>query len=114
MTTLNATHPDERHDGCPVQRALALVGSKWSLLILHELMAGPRRFTELQRALGTASPKVLTERLRDMEREGLLTRTAFAEIPPRVEYALTTQGQSLQPIMRALVAWGETLPPQSS
>jgi DNA-binding HxlR family transcriptional regulator len=99
--------------GCPVERALEIVGGKWTLLILHELMAGPRRFTDLQRGRGTASPKVLTERLREMEQAGLLTRTAYAEVPPRVEYALTPQGHALQPIMRALLEWGETLPPKA-
>ena len=107
-------HPDEAPAGCPVERALSIVGGKWTLLILHELMTGPRRFTELQRGLGSASPKVLTERLREMEQAGLLTRTAYAEVPPRVEYALTAQGHALQPIMHALVTWGETLPPKTN
>ena len=94
---------------CPVERALAVVGAKWSLLILHELMEGPRRFTDLGRALEGASPKVITERLREMEAAGLLSRTAYAEVPPRVEYALTPSGQGLRPIVGALMAWGQTL-----
>lgn len=100
---------DGERGGCPVQRALSLVGAKWTLLILHELMERRRRFSELERALSGASPKVLTERLREMEQAGLVTRTVHAEVPPRVEYALTDQGRALHPIIDSLGAWGATL-----
>lgn len=97
---------------CTVERALAVVGAKWTLLILHNLMERPRRFGELQRVIGGASPKMLTERLRELERLGLLTRTAHAEIPPRVEYALTDAGRSVGPVLDALDRWGRKLAPR--
>jgi len=102
-------HSNGERGGCPVQRALSLVGAKWTLLILHELMERTRRFSELERALAGASPKVLSERLREMEVAGLVTRTVHAEVPPRVEYALTEQGRALHPIIDSLGAWGATL-----
>lgn len=107
-------HDTDEAGGCPVERALALVGAKWSLLILHELMDGSRRFCELERALAGASPKVITERLREMETAGLVVRTAYAEVPPRVEYTLTRQGRGLRPIIAALTRWGATLAPRET
>lgn len=94
---------------CPVERALVIVGAKWTLLILHNLMEGPRRFGELERAVAGASPKMLTARLRELERLGLVTRAVHAEVPPRVEYALTEQGHSLRPIIDSLYLWGARL-----
>ncbi len=94
---------------CAVERALTLVGAKWTLLILHNLMDGPRRFGELDRLVNGASPKILSARLRELEELGLVTRRAYAEVPPRVEYALTTQGQSLRPIIDSLDRWGRKL-----
>lgn len=105
---------DGERGGCPVERALALVGAKWTLLIFHQLMERTRRFSELERALPGASPKVLSERLREMEQAGLVTRTAHAEVPPRVEYALTDQGRALHPIIDSLGTWGATLPDPKS
>ena len=96
---------------CPVERALAVVGAKWSLLILHNLMEGPHRFGELERLIHGASPKMLTARLRELEQLGLVTRTVYAEVPPRVEYELTDAGSSLKPIIDALADWGERLKP---
>jgi len=107
-------HLGGERGGCPVQRALSLVGAKWTLLILHELMERTRRFSELERALSGASPKVLSERLRELELAGLVTRTVHAEVPPRVEYALTDQGRALHPIIDSLGAWGATLPTPSA
>ena len=95
---------------CPVERALAIVGAKWTLLLFHQLMEGPQRFGALERALDGSSPKVLTERLRELEAQGLVSRTVHAEVPPRVEYALTAQGRALRPIIDALGTWGATLP----
>jgi len=92
-----------------VERALAVVGAKWTLLILHNLMDGPRRFGELQRAVGRASAKMLAARLHELEGLGLVTRTAYLEIPPRVEYALTDVGRSVWPIVDALDRWGRKL-----
>ncbi len=94
---------------CPVERALAIVGAKWTLLIVHNLMTGPKRFGELERAIAGASPKMLTARLRELERLGLVSRTIHAEVPPRVEYALTEPGRSLKPIIDSLYAWGGRL-----
>jgi DNA-binding HxlR family transcriptional regulator len=95
-------------DDCAVERALAVVGAKWALVVLHNLMDGPMRFSELQRRI-PASPKMLTVRLRELEQLGLLTRTIYAEIPPRVEYELTGPGRSLRPIIASLEKWGRSL-----
>lgn len=89
----------------PMARTLAVVGGKWTLLIIRDLIAGPRRFTEIQRSL-RADPKVLTVRLRQLEAAGLLSRTTYAEVPPRVEYALTEPGRALEPVVEALRRWG--------
>jgi DNA-binding HxlR family transcriptional regulator len=98
-------------DDCAVERALAVVGAKWTLVVLHNLMDGPKRFSELQRQIPAASPKMLTVRLRDLEQLGLLTRTIHAEVPPRVEYQLTLQGRSLRPIIASIEKWGRSLRP---
>ena len=91
---------------CPVETTLMLIGDKWKVLILRDLMNGTRRFGELKRSIGTVSQKVLTAQLRDMEQKGLLTRTVYAEVPPRVEYTLTETGYSLKPVLDAMWAWG--------
>jgi DNA-binding HxlR family transcriptional regulator len=96
---------------CAVERALSVVGAKWTLVVLHHLMDGPRRFSELQRLIPAASPKMLTVRLRELEQLGLLTRTIHAEMPPRVEYHLTHQGRSLRPIIASIEKWGRRLRP---
>ena len=92
---------------CPVETTLSLIGDKWKVLILRDLMPGTKRFGELKKSIGNVSQKVLTAQLRDMERSGLLTRTVYAEVPPRVEYTLTELGQSLSPILAAMRVWGE-------
>ncbi len=91
---------------CPVRRSLDVVGSKWTLLIIRDLLTQPRRFGELLITLGEVSPKVLTERLRALEADGILTRTVFPEVPLRVEYALTDRGRALHPVIDALAVWG--------
>ena len=91
---------------CPVETTLMLIGDKWKVLILRELMDGTKRFGELKKSIGTVSQKVLTAQLRDMEEKGLLTRKVYAEVPPRVEYTLTETGYSLKPILDAMWAWG--------
>jgi DNA-binding HxlR family transcriptional regulator len=96
---------------CTVERALAIVGAKWTLVILHNLMDRPRRFGELQRLIVKASPKMLTARLRELEQLGLVTRTVYPEIPPRVEYALTEEGRTVWPIVDSLDRWGKKLRP---
>lgn len=92
---------------CPVETTLTLIGNKWKVLILRDLMPGTMRFGELKKSLGTVSQKVLTAQLRDMESDGLLIRTVYPEVPPRVEYTLTDLGMSLKPILDSMWAWGE-------
>lgn len=93
---------------CPVETCVSLVGSKWRLLIMRDLLfKGSMRFKELQRSLGGVSQKVLTNNLRAMEASGLIVRRVYAEVPPRVEYSLTEMGESHRPIMEALWAWGK-------
>lgn len=92
---------------CPVETTLTLIGSKWKVLILRDLMPGKKRFGELKRSVGSVSRKVLTAQLREMEQHGLLTRTVFPEVPPRVEYSLTELGNSLKPILDSLEYWGK-------
>ena len=91
---------------CPVETTLMLIGDKWKVLILRDLMEGTKRFGELKKSIGTISQKELTAQLRDMEAKGLLTRTVYAEVPPRVEYTLTETGRSLKPILDSMVVWG--------
>lgn len=92
---------------CPVETTLTLIGDKWKVLILRDLLPGTKRFGELKKSVGNISQKVLTTQLRAMEESGLLTRTVYAEVPPRVEYTLTELGQSLRPILDAMRSWGE-------
>ena len=92
---------------CPVETTLTLIGDKWKVLILRDLLPGTKRFGELKKSIGSVSQKVLTAQLRDMENSGLLTRTVYAEDPPRVEYSLTDLGKSLKPILDAMWTWGE-------
>lgn len=93
---------------CPVETTLLLLNNRWKVLILRDLMDGKKRFGELKRTVGNISQKVLTENLRDMEKFGLLTRTVFAEVPPRVEYELTETGYSLSTVLDSLSEWGST------
>lgn len=92
---------------CPVETTLLLIGDKWKVLILRDLLDGTKRFGALKNSVGTISQKVLTQNLRKMEEDGLVIRTVYPEVPPRVEYSLTELGYSLQPIMKALGEWGE-------
>ena len=92
---------------CPVETTLILIGDKWKVLILRDLLQGTRRFGELKKSIGSVSQKVLTAKLRDMEKNGLVHREVYAEVPPKVEYSLTELGQSLRPILDAMWKWGE-------
>lgn len=92
---------------CPVETTLTLIGDKWKVLILRDLLPGTKRFGELKKSIGSVSQKVLTAQLRDMEKNGLVSRTVYAEVPPRVEYSLTDLGKSLKPILDAMWNWGE-------
>ena len=96
----------EEMPACPVATTVALIGSKWKLLIIRNLRVRPWRFNELRRDLDGISQKVLTDSLRSMEEDGLITRTVYPEVPPRVEYALSGLGKSLKPILDSMVAWG--------
>ena len=93
---------------CPVAITAALIGSKWKLLIIRNLLQRPWRFNELRKDLDGISQKVLTDSLRSMEEDGLITRTVYPEVPPRVEYALSDLGKSLKPILDSMVAWGNS------
>lgn len=91
---------------CPVATTVQLIGNKWKLLILRNLLVRPWRFNELQKSLEGISQKVLTESLRSMESDGIVIRTVYAEVPPRVEYSLSELGETLRPILDAMQAWG--------
>lgn len=91
---------------CPVEVAVAVLGGSWKLTVVKRLLDGPHRFGELRRAVGPVTPRVLTRQLRDLETDGLISRTVFAEVPPRVEYALTDLGETLRPAVAWLDEWG--------
>lgn len=91
---------------CPVATTVQLIGNKWKLLILRNLQMRPWRFNELQKSLKGISQKVLTESLRSMEADGIIVRTIYAEVPPRVEYSLSELGETMRPILDAMEKWG--------
>lgn len=95
------------HEACPVKHTLELIGNKWRVLIIKELLQGTRRFSQLQRSLGNVTQKVLTANLRAMEANGLVIRKVYAEVPPRVEYSLSSVGQTLKPILECMAFWGD-------
>ena len=92
---------------CPVEMTLQLIGDKWKVLIIRDLLTGTKRFNELMRSVSGITQKVLTSHLRAMEKNGLVTRTVYPEVPPKVEYTLTGTGYSLKPILDSMRAWGE-------
>ena len=96
----------EEMPACPVATTVALIGSKWKLLIIRNLMSRPWRFNELKKDLEGISQKVLTDSLRSMEADGIITRTVYPEVPPRVEYALSELGESMRPIIESMAAFG--------
>ncbi|HJC21980.1 MAG TPA: helix-turn-helix transcriptional regulator [Candidatus Butyricicoccus avicola] len=98
---------EKKLPACPVETTLTLISSKWKILILRDLMPGTKRFGELKKSIGGVSQKVLTAQLREMETDGLVRRTVYPEVPPRVEYTLTALGRSLKPILDAMWDWGE-------
>ena len=98
--------PKTELPACPVETTLTLIGDKWKVLILRDLLDGTKRFGELKKSIGGVSQKVLTAQLRAMEASGLVHREVYAEVPPRVEYSLTELGRSLQPILDSMVLWG--------
>jgi DNA-binding HxlR family transcriptional regulator len=91
---------------CPVATDLTLIGNKWNVLIIRDLLVGVKRFGELQRSIG-CSQKVLTDNLRELETNGLISRKVYPEVPPRVEYSMTKLGATLSPVLNAMAAWGD-------
>jgi DNA-binding HxlR family transcriptional regulator len=92
---------------CPVATTVSIIGNKWKLLIIRNLLARPWRFNELQKSLEGISQKVLTDSLRSMEKDGIIIRTVYPEVPPRVEYSLSELGESMRPILDSMKQWGE-------
>ncbi len=109
-TTRRASEPKRaalRPEDCPVQVTLDAIGGRWKPLALYHLLRGMRRFNELRRLMPGVTQRMLTSTLRDLERDGLVRREVFPEVPPRVEYTITPRGESLRPVMEAMAAWGE-------
>src|SRR5687767_3976356 len=94
------------HPACPAEITLRVIGGGWKLLILWHLFPGPKRFSELKRGINGITQKMLTQQLREMERDGIVNRKVYAQVPPKVEYSLTPTGRSLQPILDAMCEWG--------
>lgn len=92
---------------CPVETTLSLIGDKWKVLILRDLIDGTKRFGELKKSINSISQKVLTQQLKTMVEDGLVERKVYAEVPPKVEYSLTEMGLSLKPILDSMWSWGE-------
>ncbi len=99
--------PSKNFPECPVALTAGLIGNKWKLMILRDLFEGTKRFGELRKSLTPISQRILTQNLREMERDGLIMREVFAEVPPRVEYSLNGLGRSLSPVIKAMAEWGE-------
>jgi len=97
----------EELPACPVATTVGLIGNKWKLLIIRDLLTGTKRFGELRKSITGISQKVLTDNLRSLEQDGLVIRTIFAEVPPRVEYELSELGNTLRPIMDSMELWGK-------
>lgn len=101
-------HPSELEpkNGC-IAGAMEIIGNKWTALILRDLSSGPKRFSELEKSVGKINPRTLSQRLDDLERHSIITKQAYAEVPPRIEYALTEKGEDLMPVLRAMSDWGD-------
>jgi DNA-binding HxlR family transcriptional regulator len=105
MQTLSTKTRLEPHVGC-IASAMDIIGNKWTALILRDLFSGPKRFCELEKSVGTINPRTLSQRLDDLEANGIVTRKSFAEVPPRTEYTLTDKGHDLLPILKQMATWG--------
>src|SRR5256884_1579506 len=105
MALTKTNHIDETV--CPIARTAEIIGGKWTLLIIRDLASGVKRFNQLERSLHGISPKTLSERLRSLEEEGIIIRQAFAEVPPRVEYSLTTKGRDLNIVIESMRSYGK-------
>lgn len=106
MDTTTPSPALEPKVGC-IASAMEIIGNKWTALILRDLCTGPKRFSELERSVGSINPRTLSQRLDDLERHAIITRTVYAEVPPRTEYALTVKGKDLMPVLRQMAAWGD-------
>jgi len=100
---------DQKTVSCPVEYTIDAIGGRWKVLIIHHLLEGTYRFGELARGLRDISPRTLTRQLRELEADGIVTRTVHRQIPPKVEYALTELGRELEPVLAAMHVWGEHL-----
>jgi DNA-binding HxlR family transcriptional regulator len=109
MKTKNSRRINNCHTGCPVEAALDVIGNKWKGIILFHLMSGTKRFNELKRLMPGVTQRVLTLQLRGLESDKVVNRQVYAQVPPKVEYSLSDLGESLQPILIALQAWGENV-----
>ncbi len=105
LSVKSPTKPLEPKVGC-IAAAMRIIGNKWTALILRDLFESPKRFCQLERSVGSINPRTLSQRLDDLEAEGIITKQNFAEVPPRIEYTLTPKGRDLQPILRQMAAWG--------
>lgn len=105
MKTTFLTTPLEPKIGC-IASAMEIIGSKWTALILRDLANGPMRFSELEKSVGAINPRTLSQRLDDLERHNIITKRSFAEVPPRIEYTLTSKGHDLIPVLQSMAAWG--------
>jgi DNA-binding HxlR family transcriptional regulator len=93
--------------GCAVERTLSLIDGKWKIVVLYKLLRGTLRFNELRRLIPNVTQRMLTHQLRELEADGLIVRTVYAQVPPRVEYALSARGRSLEPVLMAMKEWGD-------
>lgn len=106
MKSVAPTTTLEPKVGC-IAAAMEIIGSKWTALILRDLTDGPRRFSELEKSVGSINPRTLSQRLDDLERHAIVTKQNYAETPPRIEYTLTQKGRDLVPVLRQMAAWGD-------
>jgi len=95
----------ETKNGC-IASAMNIIGNKWTALILRDLFSGTKRFCELEKSVGHINPRTLSQRLDDLEAHGIISKKSFAEVPPRIEYTLTSKGRDLQPILEQMASWG--------
>ncbi len=110
LTTGIGWVPGQAPEECPIARTIRVIDGRWSTLIVRELLSGTKRFGQLKDGLPGISPKTLTDRLRTLESQGVVTRKIYAEVPPRVEYTLTDYGRTLEDVLRAMAAWGRAHP----
>ncbi|HUB94128.1 MAG TPA: helix-turn-helix domain-containing protein [Verrucomicrobiae bacterium] len=106
MNILSSSTKLEPKSGC-IASAMEIIGNKWTALILRDLSGGPKRFSELERSVGSINPRTLSQRLDDLEHHAIITKKNYAEVPPRTEYTLTPKGEDLLPVLRAMSAWGD-------